>query len=76
MAYHHVLAWKDTVPNIQYVQVQEGEQGVYAKMYNKLCRMFPAGTKRRKFAMGIAKMFVGKDKTKNKKAKRKKEKVK
>ena len=38
------------------------EPGVYGKLYDKLNRMFPAGSKRRKFAKKIGRIFVGKNK--------------
>ncbi len=59
--YHHVMGYKKEYCNSN-MDYQTGEQGVFAKVYKKLNRMFPVGTKRRKFAKKIGKLFVGKEK--------------
>lgn len=63
MAYHHVLTWNSSnywVP--QYNGEPVGEVGVYGRLYNKINKLFPVGTKRRKFFKFIGKLFVGKKK--------------
>ena len=61
MAYHHVMQYKGMAQPPAYIQ-PISEPGVYGKLYDKLNRMFPAGSKRRKFAKKIAKIFVEKNK--------------
>lgn len=62
IAFHHIMTYKKPIENFGFPAIQIGEQGVYGKLYEKINEWFPVGSKRRKFAKKIGKLFIGKDK--------------
>ena len=62
IAFHHIMTYKKPVENYGYPAVQIDEPGVYGKLYLKLNKWFPVGSKRRKFAKKLGKLFLGKNK--------------